>query len=476
MQPNPLLIADAWVETGQTSDVLNPWNGQLVGRVCVADRALLDRAIAAAAGVFYRRKIQAPDERAAVLNRVAAGLQAQREAFAQTVVAEAGKPVSMARAEVDRAVITFTAAADEARRMAGETLDAAAFAPGRGHVAVVRRFPVGVVYGMTPFNFPLNLVAHKLAPALACGAPIILKPSPRTPLSTLKLAALVKDCGALPGEVSVVNCPNDLATYLINDPRVRAVSFTGSAAVGDTIKKLAVGKKLTLELGGNAAVIVDDYPDLKQAAAAITAGAFGYAGQSCISVQRVLIQMDQYETMRELLVEQARAVLTGDPSDEATINGPMIDRAAQQRVLSSIESAVAAGAKVLIGGGAVRGSDAPCVMPAILEDVPPDHPLWAEEAFGPVMVLKDYNEFIDALSWANLSRYGLQAGVYTRNLDQMTQAFDMLEVGGVMINQPPTFRLDNLPYGGVKDSGVGREGPRWAIEEMTEPRVMILRQ
>jgi len=468
----PLLIGGERIDTKATSKVINPWNGDVLDEVCLADRDLLDRTATAAHDAFARTRKQPPHERAELLGRIAAGITAQRKDFAQTIVAEAGKPITYARAEVDRAIINFTAFAEEARRLGGQLLNAGAFAPGAGHVSVIRRFPVGVVYGMTPFNFPLNLVAHKLAPALACGAPIILKPSPRTPLSTLKLAELAIDCGAVAGQVNVIHCGNDLATHLIGDARVHVVSFTGSAAVGKAIAKQAVGKKLTLELGGNAAVIVHSDADLEAAANSIVSGAFGYAGQSCISVQRVIVQRDVYASMRNLLIARIRAhVHTGDPSRDDVINGPMIESGAQNRVVASFRSAVAAGATILTGGAA----EGPCVQPTLLENVPTSHELWAEEAFAPVAVLAGYETFDDAIRMANDSHYGLQAGVFTRDIGRTFAAFESLDVGGVMINQPPTFRLDNLPYGGVKDSGVGREGAGWAIEEMTEPRVMIIR-
>ena len=472
LDPYPMLIAGEWVRTAHSADIVSPWDGRIVGRVCTADQALLDRAIDAAHAALTRSCSQPPHERAEILQRISEGLRSRRSEFAETILAESGKPITLAEAEVDRAAITFSAAAAEARRSGGQSLDAAAYSPGAGHTAFIRRFPAGVVYGMTPFNFPLNLVAHKLAPALACGAPIILKPSPRTPLSTIKLAALAVDSGAGAGTVSVICCGNELATRPIDDRRIKVVSFTGSAAVGWGIAKQAAGKKVTLELGGNAAVIVHRDADIEAAVPAIVAGAFGYAGQSCISVQRILVHSDIYANARERLITRTKShALSGDPARRNVINGPLIDRASQQRILNQIASAQAAGAKLLVGGAA----DGVCVTAALLEHVPRSQPLWAEEAFGPVAVLEPYDDFDDALTAVNASRYGLQAGLFTRDMSLAYHAFANLDVGGVMINQPPTFRIDNLPYGGVKDSGVGREGVQYAMEEMTEPRVMVIK-
>ena len=456
-----------------TSTVRNPWNQQVLAEVPLHDRHDVDRAIAAAHHALRNTRAQPPHERAEVLLKIAAGLREQRDAFAQTIMQEAGKPITLAEAEVGRAVVTFTAAADEARKSHAQFLDAGAYAPGIGHSAIVTRVPAGVVYGMTPFNFPLNLVAHKLAPAIACGAPIVLKPSPRTPLSTLKLVELAQASGAIKDSVQCVNTPNELAAYAIESDHVKVVSFTGSAPVGWKIKSLANKKKVTLELGGNAAVIVHEDADIAPAISMIATGAFAYAGQSCISVQRVLIHRSIYDTVRDQLVTFAREkIKTGDPADRATLVGPMIDEASRDRLLASIQSAQSRGANVLLGGQMIG----PCVSPALLENVPADHALCAEEAFAPVAILIAYDTFDDAIRIVNASRYGLQAGVFTHDIRRVQQAYDELDVGAVLINQTPTFRIDNLPYGGPKDSGFGREGIASAMEEMTEPKVLIIRR
>lgn len=461
------------MSTDQLAEVRNPWDQSVIARVSLADAALLDRAADEALKAFEVTRRRPPHERAELLTRLASRLNERKEAFARDIVREAGKPITLAEAEVGRAVFTLTAAADAARRAHGRMLDAAAFAPGAGHIAIQRRFPVGVVYGMTPFNFPVNLVVHKLAPALAIGAPIILKPSPRTPISTIRLAELAMECGAVPGSVQVVNCENDLALKLAQDERVKVVSFTGSAAVGWQVKAVATKKKVTLELGGNAAVIVHDDADLSTAVPAIATGAFAYAGQSCISVQRILVQRRIYVDFRDRLVAHTKSnVKAGDPTDHTVLIGPMIDPASQLRILDWVRSAQQSGATVLTGGVA----SGPCIEPTLLENVPADHPLCVEEAFAPVAILRPYDDFAEALRIANDSRYGLQAGVFTRDLDRALTAFETLEVGGVMINQPPTMRLDNLPYGGIKDSGFGREGIECAIEEMTEGRMMVVKR
>ena len=456
-----------------TADVRNPWTGEIVHTVSLADTALLDRALNTATEAFATTRHLPPAERAALLTRIAVAIETRRDEFAAMIVEEAGKPITLAHAEVARAVITFTDAAEQARRTFDEPLDADAYAPGTGHLAIGRRYPLGVVLGIGPFNFPLNLVAHKIAPALACGCTMLLKPSPRTPAVAAMLAELILDCGAVPGQINVIHCDNALTMALVDDARIKAVSFTGSAAVGWQMKARALKQKVTLELGGNAAVVVHDDADLAAAVPLIAAGAFGYAGQSCISVQRVYVHRRIYPGFRDALIAYTLSnVVTGDPSNRQTLNGPMIDRPTLDRAAASICGAIDAGGRLLCGGEV----DGPCLRPALLDDVPLDHPLVAEEAFAPIAVLTPYDEFDDALAAVNASRYGLQAGVFTRDIDRAFQAFESLDVGGVLINQTPTARMDNLPYGGVKDSGRGREGVRYAIEDMTERRTLIFRR
>jgi len=460
------------MEPHATLSVKNPFDGSEIASVPLSDRAALDVAAGAAHEAFARTRRMPPFERSRVLSNSADALRHRREEFAKLILAEAGKPIALAEAEVDRAIMTLTAAAEEARRTQGEWLDVDGFSTGRGHVGFVRRFPVGVIYGITPFNFPLNLVAHKIAPAIATGNTIIIKPSPRTPLSAMKFAELLREGGALSGQVSVLVCPNELVMHLLADARIKHVSFTGSAPVGREVRKQAATKRVTLELGGNAALIVHDDADLPAAVAAAATGAFGYAGQSCISVQRIIVQQNVYDRFRDSLVQYIREkIRCGDPRDRSVLVGPMIDAAAVHRVRQAIDQAVSGGARLLVGGE-VNG---PFLSPALLENVDAKMTVWAGEIFGPAAVLQRYESFDQAIAMANDSIYGLQAGVFTRDITRAWHAFEDLDVGGVMINQAPTWRCDTMPYGGVKQSGMGREGVRFAMEEMTEPRALVMK-
>ncbi len=454
--------------------VRNPFDQSVLAALPFASEGELDRAIDVADRALEKTRAKPPHERAAVLMRVAAAIEKRKDELAALIVAEAGKPITLAEGEVARAAVTFSSAADEARRWPGETLDAGAYAAGAGYVAISKRVSAGVVYGMSPFNFPLNLVAHKLAPAIACGASIVLKPSPRTPLSAIELGKIIAEAGTVEGQVNVVVVPNELAARPIDDERVKVVSFTGSAKVGWSIKQKAVKQKVTLELGGNAAVIVHEDANLADAVPAIAAGVFGNAGQSCISVQRVLVHRSIYGPFKSALVAYTKEkIRAGDPRQRDVLVGPMITAEARDKVVSLIDSARSLGATILTGGG---GASGPCVEPTLLENVPADHPICREEAFAPLAVLSAYDSFDDALRQANDSPYGLQAGIYTRDIGRIMKAFHTLEVGSVLVNQTPTYRIDNLPYGGVKDSGFGREGPRWAMEDMTELRTLVIKQ
>jgi glyceraldehyde-3-phosphate dehydrogenase (NADP+) len=472
MQPHPLIIGSDRIETGGTFDVINPFTKERIAVVALGNAGTLDRAVAAADLAFTRTRALSGHRRAEILLAAASGIARRKDEFAQLMIAEAGKPITLAEAEVDRAVITFTAAAEEARRVNGQLLDADAFAPGEGYFSLVRRFPVGVIYGITPFNFPLNLVAHKIAPAIASGNTIVIKPSPRTPLCALLLGEVLMEAGIVPGQVNIVTCPNELAERPLMNDRVKHVSFTGSAAVGWKLRERSGRRAITLELGGNAAVIIDHNADLAAAAAAVATGAFGYAGQSCISVQRVFVHRNIYEAFAGELFDFIRdKIRTGDPARMDILNGPMIDHAALERVDAAVRQARDAGALITAGGEL----DGPCYRPTVIEQANSALDVNAEEMFGPVMTMRSFADVDDAIAMVNDSRYGLQAGVFTRDMERAMRAFQALEVGGVVINQVPTFRLDNLPYGGVKDSGMGREGLRSAIEAMTEPRTLILK-
>jgi glyceraldehyde-3-phosphate dehydrogenase (NADP+) len=369
--------------------------------------------------------------------------------------------------------MTFTAAAEEARRQHGEVLDMDAFASGDGHVGLARRFPLGVVTAITPFNFPLNLVAHKVAPCLATGNTMIVKPATKTPLTALLLAEVLVEEGVPAGQVNFVTCSNDDAARLITDERVKKVTFTGSPAVGWKLKAQCGKKKITLELGGNAGVILHADADLAAAIPAVATGGFAFAGQSCISVQRVVAHESIYDDAKAQLVVHIRdKIKTGDPRDRATVVGPMITADALDAIRAKLDAALAAGAK-LVCGGEVRGR---CLEATVLEDADPSLDICAQEAFAPIVTLHRYREFEEALAFVNASDFGLQAGVFTRDLGLALRAFEALDVGGVLINQVPTFRVENMPYGGIKDSGFGREGVRYAMEEMTELKSLIIKR
>jgi glyceraldehyde-3-phosphate dehydrogenase (NADP+) len=405
-----------------------------------------------------------------VLRGIADGIRAQREDLARTIALEAGKPIAQARVEVDRGVVTFDLAAEEATRLGGEVLPIDLEPRAEGYVATVHRVPLGLVAGISPFNFPLNLVAHKAAPALAAGNALVLKPARKTPLTALRLARLALEAGAPAGAFNVVNCDRETGDRLVTDGRFRMLTFTGSAAVGWPMKARAGKKKVVLELGGNAAVIVESDADLDWTVERCVAGGFSYAGQSCISVQRIYVQEKVYDPFVERLLARVARLRIGDPLDEATEVGPVIDEENARRVVSWIDEARVRGARVLAGGGR-KGT---LVEPAVVEEPPRDAAITCEEAFGPVVTLHRYRAFEDALAAVNDSVYGLQAGLFTHDLRKVHRAFEAIEVGALVVGEVPTFRVDNYPYGGVKDSGFGREGVRYAIEEMTEPRVLVV--
>ena len=469
---NALLIDNEWIATTERLAVVNPFTGEEIARAPLGGRGHVDRAIAAALAAFPKVRATPAHVRARLLLKVAALIEERRGEFVATIVAEAGKPVAFAEAEVARAAMTFTIASEEARRQHGELLDMDALPSGEGHFGLARRFPIGVVAAITPFNFPLNLVAHKVGPCLATGNTMVVKPATKTPLTALLLARVLVDAEMPAGQVNFVTCSNEDAALLVTDVRVKKVTFTGSPAVGWRLKEQCGKKKITLELGGNAGVIVHADADLDAAIPAIASGAFGQAGQSCISVQRVVVHDSIYENFRARFAAHiAEKVKAGDPTNRANIVGPMITRAALDATVARIEDAVRAGAKIVCGGN-VTGN---CLDATVLEDAAEHLAICAEEAFAPVCTLHRYGEFDEALAFVNDSAFGLQAGIYTRDLKLAMHAYETLEVGGVLINQVPTFRVENMPYGGVKDSGFGREGVRYAMEEMTELRSLIVR-
>jgi acyl-CoA reductase-like NAD-dependent aldehyde dehydrogenase len=409
--------------------------------------------------------------RAAALRKIADGLEAGRAELSRTLALEAGKPIAQARLELDRSIFVFRDAAEEATRISGEVLPADVVPAGTGRIAITRRFPLSPVVGITPFNYPVLLAAHKIAPAIACGATITLKPPPQDPLTTLRLGDLAQASGYPDGAVHITPCHVEVAQILIEDPRVRVITFTGSAKAGWAIRAKAGSKRVLLELGGNAAVIVEPDADLTWAAARCAVGGFTYAGQSCISTQRIYVHESVYTPFLDAFITRVKRLHVGDVLDDTTDVGPMISAEAAERVERWINEAVSAGAAVAVGGKR-RGVS---IEPTVLLHTTADMKVNSEEVFAPLVTVTPYRDVSDAITWANASPYGLQAGVFTTNLQTMFRLHAELDVGAVNGNDIPGFRVDRLPYGGAKASGVGREGVRYAIEEMTERRVLTLK-
>jgi acyl-CoA reductase-like NAD-dependent aldehyde dehydrogenase len=466
-----LLCGKEWTE-GEALEVRSPWDQGLVGRVTIATRADARQAVHHAVASLRRLRALPRWKRREILEDVAAALIEQKERFAQLIVAEAGKPIRLARVEVDRAVLTFKTAAEVLSQMGGESIPLDLMEGNEGRWGLVQRFPLGPVLAITPFNFPLNLVAHKVAPAMAACCPVILKPASQTPFTALALGEVILKAG-WPGEaLAVLPLSNADAAWLAEkEDSIKLVSFTGSAKVGWELKAHSGRKRVLLELGGNAALIVcADWPDLDEAAVRTARAAFNYAGQSCVSVQRVFVERAVYQTFLWKVVEAASRLAVGDPLLEATEVGPLILPRDAERVESWIKEAVKGGAK-LVTGGERHGS---VVTPAILTATAPGMKLRDEEVFGPVVVIEPFDDFEEALADVNHSKYGLQAGLLTRDAGRIFTAYRELEVGALIVGDTPSWRLDPMPFGGVKDSGLGREGIRSAIEEMTEPRMLVM--
>jgi acyl-CoA reductase-like NAD-dependent aldehyde dehydrogenase len=464
-----LLIDGEWIETGDWLEVRSPYSGELVGRIPRAGAAETTRAIDAA-----ERAMKEPlpaHKRAEILVRVAMGLGRRHDEVARQISDEAGKPMKAARVEAKRAMSTFTFAAVEARKLAGEMVPMDAAQAGEGKLAFTLRRPIGIVGAITPFNFPLNLVAHKVAPALAAGCAVVLKPAGQTPLSALLLAELEEEAGLPPGWLNVVaGSSSEIGDVLVEDERVRAITFTGSSTVGWALKERAARKKVTLELGNATPVLVAADADVDATAAAMAANAFSFAGQSCISVQRIYVERPVYDAFVEGLLPRVEALKLGDPADEETDVGPVIDEDARERILSWIEEARSAGAEILAGGEERDG----LIRPTLIAHAGPELKVSCEEVFGPVVTVNAVDSFEEAIELANATRYGLQAGVFTRSLDNAFRAAQELDFGGVTVNEAPTFRADQMPYGGVKDSGNTREGPAYAVRELTEERLVVV--
>ncbi|MGH3762800.1 aldehyde dehydrogenase family protein [Actinophytocola sp.] len=469
--PRPVYVAGRAEQSEQTLSVYHPYDGNEIATVCVPSDEQVERAVAAAAAATHPFRTTPAHVRAAALDHVSRSLAARADEVAEMITAENGKPLKWAIVEVSRCVSTFRWAAEEARRFSGELQRLDTDPSAEGRMAVVRRVARGPVLGIAPFNFPLNLVAHKIAPAIAAGAPIIAKPAPRTPLSALLLGELLAQTDLPEGAFSVLAVGNEQTIELVQDPRLPVVSFTGSGPVGWSIMDSAPRKQVVLELGGNgAAVVCADWPELDFAAKRIATFGNYQAGQSCIAVQRVLVDKAVADRFVPKLLDAVNALRSGDPHDPEVEVGPLVDEAAAERVESWVNEAVSAGGKLLAGGK----RDGASVSPTVLSEVPHDSKVWAEEVFGPVLVVSVTDGLDDAFDQVNDSQYGLQAGVFTRDVQVAFRARAELDVGGVIVGDVPSFRADQMPYGGVKGSGWGREGIRSAMNDLTEERIMVL--
>jgi acyl-CoA reductase-like NAD-dependent aldehyde dehydrogenase len=469
----PYYLANKAVKAKAKLDVIDKYTGKVATRVALPDAEALEKAIAAAAAAAGPMKAFRPWQRQAVLEHCVARFRERQDELAYALCVEAGKPINDSLGEVTRLIETFKIAAEEAVRINGETINLEISARANGYQGFTRKVPLGPVSFITPFNFPLNLVAHKVAPAIAAGCPFVLKPSERTPLGALIIGEILAETDLPKGAFSVLPLDGKSAEPLVTDPRLKLLSFTGGL-IGWDLKAKAGHKKVTLELGGNAACIVDaDQADRLDAVVdRLVFGAFYQSGQSCISVQRILVHDDVYEALKKKLVAKVKALKAGDPKKKSTFLGPMIDEAAAERLEGWVGEARKAGARVLCGGGR-KGA---MLEATLLENVPADAKLQRMEAFGPVALLQRFMTFDEAVATANDSDFGLQAGVFTNDLRHAMQAWDALDTGGVIINDVPSFRVDNMPYGGAKSSGIGREGVRYAIDDMSEIRLMVMRE
>jgi len=472
-KPHPIYLAGRWVESPDPLEVSNPADpANPAGSTYHATPEQYEEAVTAAVAAFEETRVLPAYERGRALREISAGIKARREELAHLMSLEAGKPIRDALVEVDRATLTFRIGAEEAERLYGEVIPLDLMASSKGRVGITRRFPIGPVAGISPFNFPLNLAAHKLAPAIAAGCSIVLKPPSKDPLTMLTVGEIVDSVGLPTGSVSILPMSRELGDRMVADDRFKLLTFTGSPSVGWRMKERAGKKKVVLELGGNAGVIVDRSADLDWAVKRILVGAFAYAGQVCISVQRMFLHEEIREAFIERFLAGVKALKLGNPVEPTTDVGPMVDHAAAERTQRWVDEAVAMGGTVLAGGHA----DGSFFEPTVLSNVPTTAQVCSNEAFAPLVVVFGFRDFDDAIRQVNDSFFGLQTGVFTNDLGHAWQAFGELEVGGVIINDIPTYRIDHMPYGGVKDSGLGREGLRWSIEDMTELKIMVLAQ
>jgi glyceraldehyde-3-phosphate dehydrogenase (NADP+) len=472
-QPHPIYLAGKWVTSTDPLEVANPADPATpAGSTYHATPEQYEEAVTAAVAAFEQTKVLPAYERGRALREISNGIKARREELAHVMSLEAGKPIRDALIEVDRATLTFRLGAEEAERMYGEVIPLDLMASSKGRVGITRRFPIGPVAGISPFNFPLNLAAHKLAPAIAAGCSIVLKPPSKDPLTMLTVGEIVDSVGLPTGSVSILPMSRELGDRMVADERFKLLSFTGSPSVGWRMKERAGKKKVVLELGGNAGVIVDKSADLDWAVKRTLTGAFSYAGQVCISVQRMYLHDEIKDAFLGKFLAGVAALKVGNPIEPVTDVGPMVDNAAANRTQRWVDEAVATGGRVLAGGKA----DGAFFEPTVLANVPTSAQVCSNEAFAPLVVVFGFGDFEDAIKQVNDSFFGLQTGVFTNDLGHAWQAFNELEVGGVIVNDIPTYRIDHMPYGGVKDSGLGREGLRWSIEDMTELKILVLAQ
>jgi acyl-CoA reductase-like NAD-dependent aldehyde dehydrogenase len=466
----PFLLGGELRSGADSLPIRNPYSGDLIGRAELAGPADIAAALDAAVAAAPAAAALPSHVRAAVLDRIGAAVAERRESLARLLAAEAGKPLALARTEIDRAIFAFRQGAQEAVRMGGEVIPMDLQPHGERRWGLTRRFPLSPISAIIPFNFPVLLAAHKLAPAIACGATMVLKAPPQDPLATLLLGEIIRESGYPAGALAILLCSNEVAAPLIDDPRVRMITFTGSARAGWAIRRRAPTKRVTLELGGNAAVMIEPDADLEHAARRCVAGGYLYAGQSCISTQRILVHESLYPDFVERFVAAVKSLRTGDPLADMTDVGPMIDQANAERAAEWIAEAVALGARVATGGG----RDGAILEPTVMLDTTGGMRVNCEEIFAPVTTVRPYADFDSAIAAVNDSPYGIQAGLFTNHMPTILHAFERIEVGGIVVNDVPGFRVDHAPYGGVKESGQGREGVRYAIEEMTELKLLVL--
>ena len=469
MKDHEFLVGGNWRRSNERVDIIFPHTGEVAGRIYQAGREDLEEALVCAVRGFEITRELSGYRKADILTRLADEVKERSDELAETMVLEGGKTCSFASSEVLRAISTLRVSAEEAKRIGGEVIPLDWSAESEGRIAVTRRFPLGPVLGIIPFNFPLNLACHKLGPAIAAGNSIILKPASSTPLTTLMLGEMALAAG-FPGEaLSVVPCPGPRIEPLVSDDRIALLSFTGSPEVGWRLKQLAGRKRVCLELGGNAATVVHDDAHLPYTAGRIVTGGFANAGQVCISVQRVFLHRDIYDRALDMILEGVKRLSVGDPRYGETDVGPMIDPGAAERAFRKVQEALDSGAVALAGGEKPEGA---LFKPTVLANTTPGMRVCREEIFAPVITVTPYEEFREAIKMANESRFGLQIGIFTQNIGRAMYAFEHAEAGGIQVNDIPTFRMDHMPYGGVKWSGIGKEGPKYAIEEMTELKLL----